>query len=115
MIETIERIAEYLYGYRKLYYALWVIAYVVLGIFAMRGYEVTFAFVLTFLWLAGFGFSVSTLRRTARIEEAQRHRSVAPEIVSKFVTSRAYDYFALVFAIFWFSFLAYVTYRLTAA
>jgi len=89
---------------------LWVLAYIVLGIFAMQGYETTFAFILTFLWLAGLGFSVGGLRRTARIEEAKRNRGVAPEIVFEFVVSRYFDYFALLFSIFWFSFLSYVTY-----
>jgi len=112
IIEASERIANFLHRYRKMYYWLWVVAFIALGGFALNGFNVSFAFVLAALWLAGIGFAVGGLRRSARIAEAKKLRGYGQEVVYKFVTSRAYDYFIVLFSIFWFSFLTYVTIRL---
>jgi hypothetical protein len=109
MLQAIERFANFLYGYRNFYFLACILAFLIHIFAAYRGYDAKFGIVLTLLWLAGPGFSVPALRRGARIEQAKQNRGLAPEFVYRFVLSRRYDYFVLIFTIFWFAFLSYVS------
>lgn len=115
VIAATERGAEYLYRFRKLYFASWVVTYIVLGILQLRGHDMTLPFLLAFMWLFSIGFSVNGLRWSANRVEIEKHKGVAPDIVYRMVKTRAFYYYTVFIVAFFFVFLAYFTYSIAFA
>ena len=115
VIAVIERGAEYLYRFRKIYFASWVVAYIVLGIFQLRGHDMGMPFLLTFMWLFALGSFVNALRWSANQSEIKRHKGVAPDFVYQMVKTRGFYYYTVLIAVFFFVFLAFFTYSVAFA
>ena len=109
MLDQLERLAVYLYGFRWWFMALCAGVFITLAILDFRGHEVIGSFVTSFLWLFGVALFVKIFQRTKRLEEAKRMKDMGPRFLYEFVTSDAYAYLMVWFFVFWFGFLTVTT------
>ncbi|MDH3338317.1 MAG: hypothetical protein OEM85_16165 [Gammaproteobacteria bacterium] len=115
MLDRLEKLAVYLHGFRWEFLAFCAVVFVTLAILDIRGHEIVWPFMLSFMWLFGLAFFVETFQRSKRLEEAERMRDVGPRFMHEWIKTDAFWYLQALFFVFWFGFLAIITIRIIAS
>jgi hypothetical protein len=109
MLDYLERLAEYLHGFRWWFLLVCVGVIAGLAFLDFRGHEVGPQSVLSFMWLFGIAFFVRFFQRTKRVEEMKRMKGIGPRFMHNFLMSDAFWHLAAWFFVVWFGFLTFAT------